>query len=112
MQLILNRGARICSKGQKCPNCQNGKCNLDVFENSLGMLFPNIALKTIVLPNAITLMESNVVLQDVREQEEYDVSHLPNAIRVEPDEAVDQVMRKIKEHIESKLVVHYFCQQY
>ncbi|XP_028400685.1 adenylyltransferase and sulfurtransferase UBA4-like [Dendronephthya gigantea] len=42
----------------------------------------------------------NLILLDVREQDEYEVSHLPNAIRVEPDEAVDQVMTKIKEKLE------------
>ena len=42
-------------------------------------------------------------MQDVREQDEYDVSHLPNAIRVKPDEPVDQVMTKIKQCLESKL---------
>ena len=38
----------------------------------------------------------NLILLDVREQEEYDVSHLPHAIRVGPDEPVDQIMEKIK----------------
>lgn len=41
-------------------------------------------------------------MQDVREEDEYEVSHLPNAIRVDPDEAVDQVMMRIKEKLQSK----------
>ncbi len=53
------------------------------------------------------LDRSKLVIFDVREKTEYAVSHLDNAIRVDPDLDPDDFMRKYADRIAGKTVIVY-----
>lgn len=53
------------------------------------------------------LERSNLVVFDVREDDEYAVSHLGNAIRVDPDIGVGAFMRKFSGEIAGKTIIVY-----
>jgi rhodanese-related sulfurtransferase len=62
----------------------------------------------IAVPEAAAKMESgNVVLFDVREGEEYAVSHLPGAIHVDPGTSSDDFLSKFANRVDGKDVVFY-----
>ncbi|MCP5081934.1 MAG: rhodanese-like domain-containing protein [Alphaproteobacteria bacterium] len=54
-----------------------------------------------------TLERSKLVIFDVREDDEYAVSHLSRAIRVDPDIAAGEFMRKYAGEIAGKTVIVY-----
>lgn len=49
----------------------------------------------------------NILLFDVREKEEYKVSHLPNAIRVSPDMPAEAFFEKYADSVRGKTLVFY-----
>lgn len=49
----------------------------------------------------------NVVLFDVREEDEYAVSHLANAVRVAPDIAVRTFVERHTERLKNKIAIFY-----
>ncbi len=49
----------------------------------------------------------NILLLDVRERNEYNISHLPNAIRVDPDMSRKEFMKLFGDSLEHKTVVFY-----
>ena len=57
---------------------------------------------------ALATMDSeNIVLFDVRETAEYEISHLPNAIQVSPDISRDDFLKLFGDMIGQKTVVFY-----
>lgn len=54
-----------------------------------------------------TLPNGNIVLLDVRTEAEFDQGHLPGAIRVEPDETPEGLVRAQGERLKGKTVVFY-----
>ncbi len=51
--------------------------------------------------------DGEIVIFDVREAEEYAVSHIPGAIRVDPGSAVDDFMTRHAPAVKGKIVVFY-----
>lgn len=54
-----------------------------------------------------TMSEDDLIIFDVREQSEFDVSHLTGAIRIAPDIAVDDFIASYREITNGKTLVFY-----
>lgn len=51
--------------------------------------------------------DSNFILFDVRERQEYDVSHIENAIQVDPEISVEEFFVRHTDKLDNKVVVFY-----
>lgn len=62
-----------------------------------------------LLPEGLELLRESgeFLLLDVRDRAEYDVSHLPGAVHVDPDIATAEFMRRFASKAQGKLVVLY-----
>lgn len=53
------------------------------------------------------LPKTDIVIFDVREEREYAVSHLPGAIRVDPDETPEELLARYGDALKGKTAVFY-----
>lgn len=86
----------------------------DALANPLGAIdaelragYPEVASITAAELEARLGKDAPPVLLDVREAEEFAVSHLAGAIRIDPDAAPDDVLRAIGPHLAGRDVVVY-----
>lgn len=80
---------------------------LDEVEKDVSADYPSVRH---VLPKSVPMAQSpsnGVLLLDVREEDEFAVSHLPGAIRVDPDMAPEDFMAKFASMAVGKQVVFY-----
>ncbi|MDX1717237.1 MAG: rhodanese-like domain-containing protein [Anderseniella sp.] len=80
---------------------------LDEVEKDVSADYPSVRH---VLPKSVPMAQSSsreVLLLDVREEDEFAVSHLPGAIRVDPDMSPEDFMAKFGGMAAGKQVVFY-----
>ncbi len=80
--------------------------SLDKVERNVAEDYPSVQH---VLPDAVAggSPGGNVLLIDVREEDEFAVSHLPGALRADPDMDPDEFMREFGEKVAGKQVLFY-----
>lgn len=88
------------------PAKATGQRSLIELEDKVARDYP--AARTL-LPEGLELLHKSgeLLLVDVRDLAEYDVSHLPGAVHVDPDIATADFMRRFASEAQGKLVVLY-----
>ena len=79
---------------------------LDKVEKDVAADYPSVQH---VLPNAVAVgpATGDVLLIDVREEDEFAVSHLPGALRADPDMDPDEFMQAFGDKVAGKQVLFY-----
>ncbi|MGB7205764.1 MAG: rhodanese-like domain-containing protein [Anderseniella sp.] len=81
--------------------------SLDEVEQDVVSKYPSVTqLSTSTVAN-VQATSKNVVLFDVREEDEFLVSHLPGAIRVDPDMSEADFLKQYASMVQGKQVVFY-----
>jgi rhodanese-related sulfurtransferase len=80
---------------------------LPVIDNELRANFPNVAsIKAADLQTLLSNQKRPIIL-DVRAPEEFAISHLPGAVRIDPGAKIDDVLRAIGQQLNGRDVIVY-----
>ena len=80
---------------------------LDKIERSLEEASNIEQLSNEIVLNSLNTEDSKTFVFDVRTEEEFSVSHLPNAVRLDPDMAPNDFLRDYGELLEEATVIFY-----
>jgi rhodanese-related sulfurtransferase len=81
--------------------------SLSVIDNQLRRDFPEIESIKAADLQALLLSKPEPIILDVREADEYAVSHLKGAIRVAPNAELNEVMRQIGGELQGRTLIVY-----
>jgi rhodanese-related sulfurtransferase len=89
-------------------NAANAKISsLTVIDQELRANFPDVeSIKAAELQTVLSGKERPIIL-DVREPEEFAVSHIQGAVRMDPDAELDDVLQAIGPHLTGRTVIVY-----
>ena len=100
--LLAGNWARLAALGL---DPTNPALTLSDVERTVSRLYPVPEITAPALESS--LPKGDVVLFDVREREEYDLSHLPGAIHVDPDLDADEFLRLHGKQLAGRRAVFY-----
>lgn len=109
---LLNRGLWIAAAIVAAAFSAPGPSQLAAKDRTLASVHSNVvkefgSVRHMSAREFSALERSKFVIFDVREDDEYAVSHLSRAIRVDPDIAAGEFMRKYANQIAGKTVIVY-----
>jgi rhodanese-related sulfurtransferase len=81
--------------------------SLDAVVETVSRLHPVAGIDASGLSDSATVSEKRVVVFDVREVDEFNVSHLDGAIRVDPDVEADAFLKQHGELLKDRTAVFY-----
>lgn len=83
----------------------DARLSLDDIERSVAAIFPTPEITASDLADMIG--HGGVVLFDVRDREEFETSHLPDAVYISPDTSAESFVAEHREKLTSRVLVFY-----
>ncbi len=90
--------------------CGGKTQDLEEIKSKIETNFPQVNhISAEVVANWLKEDESKTILLDIREKDEYNISHLPNAYNVPPDTSIEKLQETILKNLESDRKIVLYC---